>query len=133
MVRSLGFEHQHGAWLSISGAFYPDYNAVTYLWSGTQSSFEVLGIDVKSLGSDDYVLLSALKVQVAGLIDGAQVAGAKPFPLASRYRLSIHPVALSHTVAAHQDLAGVIELDVATGKGFANRAASELERVIQAD
>src|SRR4051794_39282114 len=101
IVRTLVFQHQYGTGLSISGTFYANYNAISYVWNGAQSSFEVFGIDVQSLGSDDYVLLSALKVQIAGLIDGAQIPGAKPFAFASRDRFSVHPVGLSHTVAAH--------------------------------
>jgi hypothetical protein len=46
IVRTLVFQHQYGTGLSISGTFYANYNAVSYLWIGTQSSFQVLGIDV---------------------------------------------------------------------------------------
>src|SRR5712671_6382784 len=94
IVRSLVFKNQHGARLSVSRAFHPEYNAISYRRSRAQSSFQVLGIDVKSFRSDDYVLLSALKVQIAGLIDGAQIAGAKPFTVASRDRSSIDPIRL---------------------------------------
>src|SRR5436305_1318661 len=113
-------------------AIHTDDHAIVDRRLCAKRSFEVLGIDIHPLSGDDYVLLTPFEIEIAGLVQGTQVACAKPVALVRGNRLAIHPIGLRDTVATDKDLARFVEFDLASGQGFAYRSATELEGMIQA-
>ena len=99
-----------------------------------QGGFQVLGVDVQALGGDDYALLASLEIEVAVGVERAEVAGVEPFfPALHRLELATVPVTGGDVLAAHQDFATGVKLELASGQGFADGACGQLEGMVDAD
>ena len=91
---------------------------------GGERALDVLGEDVQPLGRDDHLLLAALDVDAALLVDAADVAGVQPAVLERlRRRLGRAVVALGDVVAADEDLAVLGDPHLDAGDRLADRSA----------
>ena len=99
-----------------------------------QRVLEVLRRDVLAAGGDDQILLAVGDLQEAVRVDLAEVAGAEPAVVGEGRcrRLGILVVAAEDGVAAHEDLAVLVEPDLAALDGAADRAEVEVVGVVDA-
>ena len=99
-----------------------------------QRVLEVLRRDVLAAGGDDQVLLAVGDLQEAVRVDLADVAGPEPAVVGERggRRLGILVVAAEDRVAPDEDLAVVVEPDLAALDGAADRAEAEVVGIVDA-
>ena len=118
--------------LGIATLLQTHHHAIAHLRLLPQHGFQIVGIDVHPLARDDDVLLAALEVEVAIVIERAQVSGTKPAVFAEyRLQLFVLPIPSSHIGAAHQDLAVLVELHLAPFQHLADRALAGMEGMVQ--
>ena len=75
-IRRIGDDHRVDALLAVPGP--ADHRRVPHAGDRGERALDVLGEDVQPLGRDDHLLLAALDVDAALLVDAADVAGVQP-------------------------------------------------------
>src|SRR5580698_2403869 len=129
-------QNQNCTRLSIPALLQADDDAVPHFFLLAQRCFEILGVNVHSRRCDVHFFLAALKKKIPLLIDRAQIAGAIPaFIFQTRHWLQFAsiPIAAGNATSPHQNFAIIRQLDFASRKNFANRAAASVEGMVQAD
>src|SRR5437773_4518321 len=110
-----------------------DYGAYLYFWLAIEDNFNVFGIDVHAGRSDDDFVPPPLKVKVGLLVHLTNVSGAKPAFVCGCCLHIIAPVSRRNIFAAHEDFAVFGQLHLLPAHDPANRAAPQLEWMIDAD
>src|SRR5262249_21838121 len=127
--RSIVAQQQDRAGLSVPAHSGAKHDAVSNSRLPAQSLLQVLRINLEAGGRDYDILTAAFEIEIAFLVHGAKISGAKP-ALVTGYRLSLLalPVLASDIGAAHQDFPCLrIKFHFPAGKNFADRSPPDLE------
>src|SRR5260370_11757493 len=96
-------QKEYCAGLGVATAFDGNDHAIAHAGLRAENSFQVLGKDVETGGSDDHVFLAAAETQIAFGIEFAQIARAQPAFLFGGPNGSLLPIAAGNVFAANED------------------------------
>src|SRR6185503_2676104 len=99
----------------------PDDRAIANLRLAIQRRFKIIRVNVQPGRRYDHILLSALEVKITLGVEFTDVAGSQPSIFGCYWTQTATPITGRHVLAAHENLAALIDLEFVSGKRLAYR------------